>query len=83
MAVLISGGTGFVGLNLAEALLSRGEHVVLAVLDPPPDAALARFARLPGRLDAERADVADTAGFTALLRRHAVDRLFPFASSAV
>ena len=80
MTVLISGGAGFVGLNIAEALLRRGEHVVVVGLEAPPDAALAQFAHLPGRLVAEVADVTDTEHFTRLLRRHAVDRLFPFAA---
>ena len=80
MAVLISGGTGFVGLNLAEALLSRGEHVVLAALDAPPASAAAHFATLPGRLETAVIDVTDTAAFKTLLQRHAVDRLFPFAA---
>jgi nucleoside-diphosphate-sugar epimerase len=38
MAVLITGGAGFVGLNLAEALLERDEPVVLFDLrEPPPE----------------------------------------------
>ncbi len=80
MSVLISGGTGFVGLNLAEALLARGEHVVVAALDDVPASAQRVFARLPGKLTAVRADVRDVAGFTELLRRYEVDRLFPFAA---
>lgn len=80
MSVLISGGTGFVGLNLAEALLARGEEVVIAALDDVPASAQRVFARLPGRLTAVRADVRDVEGFTALLRAHQVDRLFPFAA---
>lgn len=79
MTVLISGGTGFVGLNLAEALLARGETVVLFALDTPPPRALQRFAALPGTLAVEQGDVRD-AGFADCLRRYAVDRLFPFAA---
>ena len=41
MAVLLTGGTGFVGLNVAEALLARGETVVLHALDAPPEPARA------------------------------------------
>jgi nucleoside-diphosphate-sugar epimerase len=80
MSVMITGGTGLVGLNLAEALLARGEHVVVVALDDVPASARRVFARLPGTLTAERADVTDTAAITALMRRHRVDRLFPFAA---
>jgi UDP-glucose 4-epimerase len=80
MTVLISGGTGFVGLNLTQALLARGEHVVVAALDPVPASAARVFASLPGRLTAEICDVTDEAAFATLLRRHQVDRLFPFAA---
>jgi nucleoside-diphosphate-sugar epimerase len=80
VSVLISGGTGFIGLALAEALLARGEHVVLTALDDPPPAAIATLSRLPGRLTVAPGDVRDAAGFAACLRRHDVDRMFPFAA---
>ncbi|MCR0982605.1 NAD-dependent epimerase/dehydratase family protein [Roseomonas populi] len=38
MAVLLTGATGFVGLNIAHALLARGEKVVLFAPAPPPEA---------------------------------------------
>ena len=78
MTVLITGGTGFVGLNLAEALLARGERVVLAALDRPP--ALRRLAQLPGTLVTETVGVRDEAALAGLFRRHAPTRLFPFAA---
>ncbi|MCM0022216.1 MAG: NAD(P)-dependent oxidoreductase, partial [Tagaea sp.] len=74
MAVLLIGGTGFVGLNAAEALLARGLTVVLHALDAPPDAALAEFAKLPGRLIAAQGDARDTDALAALTRTHGVDR---------
>lgn len=80
MTVLISGGTGFVGLNLAEALLTRGERVVLYALDTPPENALRPLHALAGTLALEQGDVRDAPTFAACLRRHAVDRLFPFAA---
>jgi UDP-glucuronate 4-epimerase len=80
MAVLISGGTGFVGLNLVEALLARGEHVVVVALDELPASARRVFSDLPGKLTTATADVRDGAAIAALLRRHGVDRMFPFAA---
>ena len=35
MTVLVTGGGGFVGLNVAEALLARGRSVVLFGLSMP------------------------------------------------
>ena len=80
MAVMVTGGTGFVGLNLLEALLARGEHVVVLAPDRVPDAARAEFATLPGRLTEVQGDIRDTEAVQTVLRAHAVDRLFPFAA---
>ena len=39
MAILVTGGTGFVGLNLVEALLARGDSVAILSNGPlPPQA---------------------------------------------
>ena len=43
MTVVIFGGAGFVGLNIANALGDRGRAVVLADLSPPPADAMARM----------------------------------------
>ena len=80
MSVMVTGGTGFVGLNLVEALLARGDDVVVVALDDIPAPARHRFSALPGRLAVERADVRDAAALVPLMRRHGVDRLFPFAA---
>ncbi len=80
MAIMVTGGTGFVGLNLVQALLARGEHVVVVALDDFPAPAQRVLARLPGRLESIRADIRDAEAFTSLLRKHQVDRLFPFAA---
>ncbi len=42
MKVAITGGSGFIGLACAEALLARGHQVVLIDLTPPPGHYLAR-----------------------------------------
>lgn len=80
MTVLITGGTGFVGLNLAEALLTRGQNVIIAALDAPLLAAQRLFAKLPGHLVLENLDVRDGTSMAMILRRHTVEWLFPFAA---
>ena len=57
MAVLITGGSGFVGLNLAEALLDRGEHVVLFDLREPPPAFVASTGNQSARMRCVVGDV--------------------------
>ncbi len=36
--ILVTGGAGFVGLNVAEQLLARGDGVLLFDVKPPPAA---------------------------------------------
>ena len=59
MTVLVFGGCGFVGLNVAEALLRRGRDVVLADRIPLPEAARRAFAAHPGALRVVEADITD------------------------
>ena len=59
MSILVTGAAGFVGLNLLEALLGRGESVVAFDRQPLPAAARADFAALSGRLRAVSGDVRD------------------------
>lgn len=59
LSLLVIGGAGFVGLNIVEAALARGEDVVCFDRRPPQDAALRAFATLPGRLDVATGDVRD------------------------
>ena len=61
MPILVTGGSGFVGLNLLEQLLARGETVVNFSLAAPPLAAHAAFATLPGALHHVDGDVRDAA----------------------
>jgi UDP-glucose 4-epimerase len=67
MKIVIFGGTGFVGLNLAEVLLGRGHHVVLhdrAQLPPSAQRSLADHAE---RLRVVRGDITDAEGIEALI----------------
>jgi len=59
MKILIFGGTGFVGLNIAEALLERGHAVVLFDRAGLPPAAQRAFARYADRLKVFQGDVTD------------------------
>jgi nucleoside-diphosphate-sugar epimerase len=61
MATLITGGSGFIGLNLAERLLGVGEDVILFGQTAPPQAALTEFRGLPGQLAVGVGDVRSAA----------------------
>jgi nucleoside-diphosphate-sugar epimerase len=52
--------------------LGQGRHVLLHALDAPPSAALADFARLPGRLACHIGDATDTPSLVALAQAHKV-----------
>ena len=75
MSVLITGGYGFVGLNVAERLLSDGEDVVLFGLGQLPEAARADFSSLQGTLRAVVGDVCDPAALDHLMSDMAVNRV--------
>jgi UDP-glucose 4-epimerase len=59
MRVLVFGGTGFVGLNIAAALLVRGHVVTLFDRAGLPPAAAKNFASHAGRLTVIQGDVRD------------------------
>ncbi|MCP5153026.1 MAG: NAD(P)-dependent oxidoreductase [Ectothiorhodospiraceae bacterium] len=75
MTTLVTGGPGFVGLNLIEQLLARGDTVVSAGIDAIPAAAHVVLDPLPGRLVEARADVRDAAAVTGLVAEHGVRRI--------
>jgi nucleoside-diphosphate-sugar epimerase len=59
MNILLVGGTGFVGLNIAEALLARGHAVTLFDRAAPPPAARQRLAAHGNKLKTVPGDVLD------------------------
>lgn len=73
MRVLLTGGTGFVGLNIAEALLRRG--LELAVLDraPPPSAAARELAGIGPAVSFVQASVTDGAALEGLFQAQPID----------
>src|SRR5215218_566534 len=59
MKILVFGGTGFVGLNIAEALLARGHAVTLFDRARLPPAATKEFASCGDRLKFVQGDITD------------------------
>src|SRR6056297_3572017 len=70
LAILIIGGAGFIGLNLAEQLLAAGRAVTILDRAPPPRSARDAFARLPGRLTIETGDTLDHGQLSTCVARH-------------
>lgn len=68
MTTLLCGGSGFVGLNIAEALLAAGRRVVILDRSPPPPEAASAFAALPGSLEVVTGDVRDEAVLAEAIR---------------
>jgi nucleoside-diphosphate-sugar epimerase len=75
MSVMLTGGAGFVGLNMAEQLLAAGEHVVTYGLEAPPEQFLTELTGCPGRLSVEIGDVRDRDALLRAMREHEVGRL--------
>ena len=65
--ILLTGGSGFVGLNVAEQLLARGEEVLIFDLRaPPPFFSKAVFVQ---------GDVADPAFLKSIFQKYRIDRV--------
>jgi len=67
MRVLVTGASGFVGVNLVEALLARGHEVVAMSLDAYPGA---------GRTVEIRGDTTDTALLERSMREHQIEAVW-------
>ncbi len=86
MTVLVTGATGFIGVNLAEALLTRGDSVVLVSRrsvrpDPEknprgkPPGAFDVLSRLPGTLHCVAGDVTDEAAMDRIFAEYRPDKV--------
>ena len=80
MAVLVTGGAGFVGLNLVEALLARGEEVVSFDCGAPPPAAERAWATQRGRLQLVAGDMLDAAALGKAFAASRIDRVLHCAA---
>ncbi|MHC2620573.1 UDP-glucose 4-epimerase [Bradyrhizobium huanghuaihaiense] len=69
MKIVIFGGTGFVGLNLAEVLLARGHEVTLHDRSPLPPPAQRSLANYGARLKAVQGDITDADTIDALIAK--------------
>ena len=76
MRALIVGGCGFVGLNIAEALLRRGDDAVLFDANPLHPEADRAFAALPGDAVFQHGDVRDLGSVTAAFTGANIDAVF-------
>jgi nucleoside-diphosphate-sugar epimerase len=75
MLTLVTGATGFVGINIVEALLERGDEVIAFGHAPLPDAAQRALARFGDKLSVLLGDVRDSAAVEALFAGRRIDRL--------
>ncbi|UWU74118.1 NAD(P)-dependent oxidoreductase [Bradyrhizobium huanghuaihaiense] len=69
MRIVVFGGTGFVGLNLAEVLLARGHEVTLHDRAPLPPAAQRSLAGYRERLKVVQGDITDADTIDALIAK--------------
>ena len=65
--ILLTGGSGFVGLNVAEQLLARGEEVLIFDLRAPP--------RFFSKAHFIQGDVTDRAALEKLFRKNAIEQV--------
>ena len=65
--ILLTGGSGFVGLNVAEQLLARGEEVLIFDLRAPP--------RVFSKVHFIQGDVTDRAALEKLFRKNAIEQV--------
>lgn len=61
MAILVTGGSGYVGLNVVDALARAGREVVSFDMTRPPPVAAAQLSALPGRVHPVDGDLLDAA----------------------
>lgn len=80
MAVLVTGATGLVGINVLERLLGDGEEVVSLSATPIPAAAERALAALPGRLHLHTGDTSVRDSWDAVGSRHAIHRIIHAAA---
>lgn len=84
---LVTGGAGFIGSHVVEALLARGDRVVCvdnfdSFYDPAVKRANIRAAESHPKFTLVEADIRDLAAMTAVCETHRIDRIFHAAARA-
>jgi UDP-glucose 4-epimerase len=82
MRVVVTGGAGFVGLNIVEALINRHHDVILTDLSEGPPAALRHFETLSGSLSTRRLDVTRFEDLSTILKNLAPELVIHAAAVA-
>jgi nucleoside-diphosphate-sugar epimerase len=72
MRILVTGASGFVGVNLVAALLARGHEVLAISADAIPAEAVVGWTALSGRLTEITGDVCDASMLERLMRAHEI-----------
>jgi nucleoside-diphosphate-sugar epimerase len=80
MSIIVTGGTGFIGLNLIEVMLEKGLDVVSFSMEDPPNAFLEHVEHYQGRLTSVTGDVRDLAHLKAVMADNRATGLFPLAA---
>jgi len=75
VTTLITGGSGFVGLNIAERLLTNGHGVVIFDRNPRPEALTQSLEGLPGKLQWVTGNVMDKPELIDALKQYGVKRM--------
>jgi nucleoside-diphosphate-sugar epimerase len=75
MTVLLTGGAGFIGLNIAERLINQGYDVVSYGLEAPPDTFMQAVDGQPGHLTVVIGDVRDRTALLNAMAQHKVTKL--------
>lgn len=83
MTVMITGGAGFIGLNIAERLVDDGQDVVSYGLEAPPDTFMDVLDGKRGHLSVVIGDVRDRATLLEAMAQHKVRRLVHGAAVTV